>query len=91
MSEWSEAELGKRLSPPRLYIHNVDPHCLVRLSNDPFETLIAHLQPPLPSMITNVLSLLARLAAHSSSIDVVALLLLGRKARAMPGSIQYLG
>jgi len=22
--EWSEAELRKRLSPPRLYIHNVD-------------------------------------------------------------------
>src|SRR5260221_9564914 len=32
-----------------------------------FETLIAHLQQPLPSIIINVLSLLARLTAHSSS------------------------
>src|SRR5712691_9005670 len=32
-----------------------------------FETLIAHLQQPLPSIIINALSLLARLTAHSSS------------------------
>src|SRR5260221_8013927 len=32
-----------------------------------FETLIAHLHQPLPSIIINVLSLLARLTAHSSS------------------------
>ena len=32
-----------------------------------FEVLIAHLQQPLPSIIINVLSLLARLTAHSSS------------------------
>jgi len=32
-----------------------------------FESLIAHLQQPLPSIIINAISLLARLTAHSSS------------------------
>jgi len=36
--EWSEPELGKRLSPPpsRLHTHNVDPRFQSRLSSNPF-------------------------------------------------------
>jgi len=66
---WSEDELGKRLSPPRLYTQIIDSHLLCKIFQQPIlKPLIAHLQQPLPSIIINVLFLLAHLMmAHSSS------------------------
>ena len=71
--EWShgEAELGKRLPPPHLYTHNADSRFVsIVVQDDPathFETLIAHLQQPVPLIRINVPSRLACLTAHSSS------------------------
>jgi Domain of unknown function (DUF1708) len=65
--EWCEAEVGKRFPLRCLGLLSIFISPYSDYPATHFEALIAPLQQPLPSIIINVLSLLARLTAHSSS------------------------
>ena len=66
-ADWSEAEIGKPTSNHVLPVSSDNTIWALDYPTTHFEALIAPLHQPLPSLIFNVLSLLACLTAHSSS------------------------